>query len=81
MERLEREKEAKDSLAQANSRQCELLCKKVSTLATELEEVKTAAQGKQRLLEAKEHENFKLANVLQDLRHKFEIQVHHFLSA
>lgn len=80
MERLEREKEAKDSLAQAKSRQCELLCKKVSNLATELKELKTVAQRKQQLLEVKEQENFDLANVLQDLQHKLELDVHHFLA-
>lgn len=74
VERLERENEVKDNLAQAKSRQCELLSMKVSSLATELEEVKTAAHGKQRLLEAKEQENLKLTNILQDLQHKLEIE-------
>ncbi|KAG0583316.1 hypothetical protein KC19_3G126400 [Ceratodon purpureus] len=74
VERLEREKEVKDNLAQAKSRQCELLSSKVSSLANELEEIKTAAYGKQRLLEAKEQENLKLASVLQDLQHKLEIE-------
>lgn len=78
VERLERENEVKDNLAQAKSRQCELLSMKVSSLATELEEVKTAAHGKQRLLEAKEQENLKLTNILQDLQHKLEIEVHKF---
>jgi hypothetical protein len=78
VERLERENEVKDNLAQAKSRQCELLSMKVSSLATELEEVKTAAHGKQRLLEAKEQENLKLTSILQDLQHKLEIEVHKF---
>lgn len=81
VERLEREKEAKESLAQAKSRQCELLCTKVSNLATELKELKTVAQGKQRLLEVKEQENFELANVLQDLQHKFEKDVHYLFAS
>lgn len=81
IQRLEREKEAKDNLAHAKLRQCEILSKKVSSLATELEEVKRLAQGKQRLLEAKEQENLQLTSVLQELHHKLEIEVCiHFLA-
>lgn len=76
VKRLEGEEETKDNLAQAKSRQCESLSKKVSSLATELEDVKSAAHGKQRLLEAKEQENLKLSSVLRDLQHKLEIGVH-----
>ncbi|KAG0614471.1 hypothetical protein M758_6G179700 [Ceratodon purpureus] len=67
LEHLRREKEDK-------SRQCDLLSKRLSALTTELEEVKTAAHGKQRLLEAKEQEYLKLANVVQDLERKLEIE-------
>ncbi|XP_024388846.1 uncharacterized protein [Physcomitrium patens] len=70
LERLQNEKEANDSLAQAKSQQCEILSKKVSTLVTELEEVKSEVLEKQRLLEAKEQENLKLASFLQELQHK-----------
>ena len=80
VERLEREKEVKDNLAQAKSRQCDFLSKKVSSLTTELEEVKAAAHGKQLLLETKEQENLKLASVVQDFQHKLEIEVHIFPS-
>ena len=70
LEHLRREKEDK-------SRQCDLLSKRLSALTTELEEVKTAAHGKQRLLEAKEQEYLKLANVVQDLERKLEIEVNY----
>lgn len=76
LERLQNEKEANDSLAQAKSQQCEILSKKVSTLVTELEEVKSEVLEKQRLLEAKEQENLKLASFLQELQHKLVTEVH-----
>ncbi|KAG0616695.1 hypothetical protein M758_5G135000 [Ceratodon purpureus] len=74
VEHLRREKESKERVAQSKSRQCELLSKKLSALATELEEVKSAADGKQRLLEATEEENLKLTNIVQDLQRKLEIE-------
>lgn len=64
------------SVVHAKSRQCELLAKRLSALTTELEDAKAAAQGKERLLELKEQEYLKLANVVQDLQSKLEIEVH-----
>lgn len=75
VERLRKEKEA---IAEAKSRQCELLSKQLSALTTELEEVKASAQGKQRLLDVKEQDYMKLANVVQDLQRKLDIEVHNF---
>ena len=77
VEQLRREKEAKEKVAQAKSRQCELLVKRLSSLTTELEEVKSTAHRKQHLLEAKEQEYLKLANVVQDLQRKLEIEVNY----